>query len=208
MASTKLFNISGAEVGSVDLIDAIFDAPLNTKLIHQVVVGYQSSRREGNAETKTRKEVRGGGRKPFRQKGTGHARQGSSREPQMRGGGTVFGPHKRSYRHKTPVRFKRTALCCALSDRVRHEALAVIEGLSFEKPRTKDLMELLEKVAPDAKRTLVVTAEPDQNVIKSATNLPKVAVQTAQDLNAMDVLGAQRVLCSKEAIEALESRLS
>lgn len=208
MASAKLFNMEGHEVGKVDLNDAVFAAQVNEALVHEVVVALQNAKRQGNHETKTRREVSGGGKKPYRQKGTGNARHGSTREPQMRGGGTVFGPHKRSYRQNVPTAFRRKALCGVLSDRVRREALCVIDALSYEQPKTKPFVSLLDKLATAGKSTLVVTADVNKNLILSARNVPRVSVKTASDLNALDVLGAARVVLVQDAVAKLEERLA
>ena len=158
MATAKVYTMEGRETGSMDLKDVVFDVPPNGRLVHDVAVALMNARRQGNASTKRRAEVRGGGRKPFRQKGTGSARQGSTREPQMRGGGVVFGPHKRSYRQRVPVRSKRQALRCLLSDRVRDNALCVLESLALEAPRTARFVQWLEMVSPGREKTLFVTA--------------------------------------------------
>ena len=151
---------------------------------------------------------RGGGIKPFSQKGTGRARQGSTREPQMRGGGVTFGPHKRSYRQKVPLRSRRTALRCMLSDRLRSEALCVLESLTMDAPKTSRFAELVALVAPERRRTLFVTTEIERNVLLSARNIPKVEVKRAADVNALDVLNATRVILSRDAAAKLEERLS
>lgn len=208
MATAKVYNMEGAEVGTVDLKDAVFSAEMNPTLVHDVTVALQAAKRQGNAETKTRKEVRGGGRKPYRQKGTGNARHGSIREPQMRGGGTVFGPHKRSYRKNVPASFKRKALCCALSDRLREESLLVLDNLACDAPKTKRVAEMAQKLPLPNKRTLIVTAEADHNVVLSARNLQRVDVQTAANVNALDVLRAARVVVVQDALKTLEERLS
>lgn len=208
MASAKLFNLDGNEVGSVELGEGVFNADVAPSLIHEVAVALQAHKRQGNHETKTRTEVSGGGRKPYRQKGTGNARHGSTREPQMRGGGSVFGPHKRSYRTNTPVSFKRKALCGVLTDRVRNEALCVLESADYAEPKTKPVVSLLSKLAPAGKSTLIVTAGVNQNLLLSARNIPKVEVRTAADVNALDVLGAARVVLVRDAVAQLEERLS
>lgn len=208
MASAKIFDMTGAEQGAVDLPAGVFDAAPNDALVHDVAVALQAAKRQGNASTKTRGQVRGGGRKPFRQKGTGNARQGSNREPQMKGGGTVFGPHRRSYRQRTPVRFKRRALCCVLSARAQAEQVLVVDGLRCESPKTKPFAAFLEALPLARKRTLIVTAGPDKGVCLSARNIQRVAVQTASDLNALDVLASARVIVSREALAKLEERLS
>jgi len=199
--------MDGTEAGTIELSAVIFDAPRNDTLLHDEIVALRNNRRQGNAETKTRAEVRGGGRKPYRQKGTGWARHGSIREPQMRGGGVVWGPHRRSYRQDVPVAFKRQALCCALSDRVRQGHLWVLENLVWERLKTKPFAEMVSRVVPGARSTLFVTAALDRNVVLSARNLPKVSVRTASDLNALDVLGAARVVIVQDALGKLEQRL-
>ena len=208
MASAKIVNIQGSEVGTADLNDAVFSAEPNPTVTHQVVVGYLSARRQGNHETKTRKDVRGGGAKPFRQKGTGRARRGSSREPVLRGGGTVFGPHKRSYRQNVTIGYKRKALCCALSDRVREEALCVLEQAALDAPRTKPIVEMLDKLAIAGKKTLFVTRQVEPTFLKSTGNVPRVTVRTASDVNALDVLDAQHVVVVRDALSTLEERLA
>ncbi len=208
MASAKVYKMDGSESGSVELNDAIFGVEVNPALVHQVAVALMNARRQGTASTKTRKEVRGGGAKPFRQKGLGRARQGSSREPQMRGGGTVFGPHPRSYRQDIPVSFRRKALCCMLSDRVRQESLCILDSLTLESPKTKEMAKIVGSVARPARKTLVITAETNQNVLLSARNLPRVNVTTASDLNALDILDATKVIVLQDAISKLEERLS
>jgi len=208
MASARVYTMEGREVGPIELSDVVFGVTSNDNLVHTVAVALMNAKRQGNAETKTRKEVSGGGKKPFRQKGTGNARRGDSREPVLKGGGTVFGPHKRSYRQDVPVRTKRQALCCALSDRLREESLLVLESLAFEQPKTGRFSDMLELVAPEHRRTLFVTADTDRNVVLAARNIPKVAVTTAGDLNVLDVLGASRVVIARDAVAKLEERLS
>lgn len=208
MASAKVFRMDGSEAGSIELNDAVFNVEVNPTMVHDVVVALQANKRQGNHETKTRSEVSGGGKKPYSQKGTGNARHGSTREPQMRGGGTVWGPHKRSYRQSVPVSFRRKALCGVLSDRVRNDQLCVLEKLECAQPKTKPFAELVGKLSPNGRKTLVVTAAVDKNVLLSARNLPRVRLTTASDLNALDVLGAQRVVVVKDALAQLEERLA
>ena len=207
MASVKVYGMDGAEKGSLDLNAAVFEVEYNDVLMHDVVLAIQNARRQGNHETKTRKDVRGGGRKPFRQKGTGRARQGSSREPQMRGGGTVFGPHKRSYRQNVPQTMRRKALSCALSDRVRNEKLSVLDALVCDAPKTKPFATMMAKLSPEGRKTLVVTGDVDVNVTLSMRNLPRVILRKAADVNALDVLDANRVVVVQDALATLEERL-
>ena len=208
MASLKVVNMEGADLGALDATESVFAAPLNEAMVHDVVVGLLANKRQGTHKTKTRGEVSGGGVKPFRQKGTGRARQGSSREPHMRGGGTIFGPVPRDYRQNLPVRMKRQALCCALSERVRGERLSVVRGLVIEKPKTKPFAQMVGKVAPEWRKTLIVTAGLDENILLSARNLTRVTVRTAADLNVLDVLRAVRIVVQEEAVAQLEERLS
>lgn len=208
MASLTTVNTQGAVTGTVEANDAVFNVEPNTGLIHDVVVAFQANQRQGTHKTKVRSEVSGGGVKPFRQKGTGRARQGSIREPQMKGGGTVHGPVPRDYRqYVTPV-VRRKALCMALTDRVRDQKLSVLQGLSIAAPKTKDFDQMLGKVASEGRKTLIITPEIDQNVILSSRNIPRVTIRTAADVNAVDVLDAVRVIVQAEALPKLEERLS
>ena len=208
MPSIKILKADGAAGKSMNLSDSVFDVEVNGPLVHQVAVALMNAKRQGNAETLVRKQVRGGGAKPFRQKGTGRARQGSSREPHMRGGGVVFGPHKRSYRQKTPVTMRRKALCCVLSDRFRTEALTVLESLSLDPTSTKPMADLFATLSPEGRKTLLVTAETDRTVVRSSKNIERLTIRTARDVNALDVLSAKRVILLKDAVEVLEKRLS
>jgi len=208
MASLKLVNIDGSVLGDVQASDAIFDAPDNDALVHGVIVGFMNAKRQGTHKTKTRAEVSGGGIKPFRQKGTGRARQGSSREPHMRGGGIIFGPEPRDYRQKITSRSRRQALCSVLSGRVRDERLVVLQGLKMDAPKTKPFAEMVARVAPEGRKTLFVTAGMDENTLLSARNIERVTLRTAADLNALDVMRAVRVVVLEEAVSKLEERLS
>jgi len=208
MASAKLYRMDGTEAGSIELNDAVFNVDVNPTMVHDVVVALRNNKRQGNHETKTRTDVSGGGKKPYKQKGTGGARHGSTREPIMRGGGIVWGPHKRSYRQDVPVAFRRKALAGVLSDRVRNEQLCVLESLETKQPKTKPFAQLVGKLSPQGRKTLVVTAATDKNTQLSARNVPRVRLITAADVNALDVLGAQRVVVLKDAIAKLEERLA
>lgn len=208
MASAKLYSKDGQEKASLELNDAIFGVAPNMPLVHQVTMALLSNKRQGNHETKTRGEVSGGGIKPYRQKGTGRARHGSTREPQMKGGGTVWGPHKRSYRKQAPLKMRRKALCCVLSDRARNNALAVLEDFTLDKPKTKPIAELYATLVPEGRKTLLVTPKYDANILVSARNVPRLTVRTACDLNALDVLDARRVILMQGALTTLEERLT
>lgn len=208
MASVMVYDASGSEKESIDLNASVFDIEPNVGLVHQVAMALLANQRQGNAETKVRKEVRGGGRKPFRQKGTGNARQGSIREPHMRGGGVVFGPHRRSYRKRIPLKMGRKALCCVLTDRVRNDQLCVLDQLSIDTWNTKPMKELFNALAPEGRKTLLVTAENDVNIVASSRNLERLTVRTASDVNALDVLSARRVIVIQDALANLEARLA
>jgi len=208
MASAKLYKTDGTEAASVQLNDAVFAVEPNVGLIHQVATALLNNQRQGNAETKVRKEVRGGGKKPYRQKGTGNARHGSTREPQMRGGGTVFGPHKRSYRKEVPLKMRRSALRGVLSDRVANDALCVLERIDVDVPRTKTVVDLIAKVAPEGRNTLIVAPGHDPNLLASTRNIEHLSVRTAADLNALDVLQARRIIVAQDALAELEKRLA
>jgi large subunit ribosomal protein L4 len=207
MASAKVFKMDGSEAGSVELDTAVFEVEPNATLVHEVVLALRNAKRQGNAVTKNRSEVSGGGKKPYRQKGTGNARHGSSREPQMRGGGVVWGPKKRSYKQSVPTAFRRKALCCVLSERVRGDALCVLDSLEFDGPKTKPFAEMVGKLSADGKKTLFVTVTTDDNVALSARNLNRVGLKTASDLNALDVLNYSRVVLVRDAVAKLEERL-
>lgn len=208
MATAKVYTMDGRELEPIQLNPAVFDVEPNETLVHEVAVALMNAKRQGNAQVKDRSMVSGGGIKPFRQKGTGRARQGSSREPQMKGGGTVFGPQKRGYRQNVPTRTKRTALCSVLSARVRDDALLVLDSLALDAPKTKAFAEMMQLISPDHKRTLFVMPGVNKNVMLSARNLAKVEIKTAAELNTLDVLNAYRVVLVRDAVASLEGRLS
>jgi large subunit ribosomal protein L4 len=200
-------SVIGAEKKTVELPDEIFAAKVNVPLIHQVVVAQQAAARQGTHATKTRGEVRGGGRKPYRQKGTGRARQGSLRAPQYAGGGIVHGPQPRSYVQRTPKKMKAAALRGALSDRLSHGRVQVVSGfVDGDVPRTKDAVAVLASaVAPGAK-VLVVAHRDDELTWKSLRNVPSVHVLTEDQLNTYDVLASDHVVFTEQALTAFVSR--
>jgi large subunit ribosomal protein L4 len=208
MATAKIFTMSGTDAGTAELPDKLYAVETNEALLHDTVVAMQAARRQGNAETRTRSDVRGGGQKPYRQKGTGNARHGSIREPQMRGGGTVFGPHKRSYRQKVTPRARRQALCMALSTRLRDDALCVLDALSLDGPKTKVFAGMLDAVAPGGRRTVVVVPEATDALLLSARNVKRATIRRAMDLSVLDVLEARRVVIAQDALPLLEQRLA
>jgi large subunit ribosomal protein L4 len=200
-------SVIGAEKKTVELPDEIFAAKVNVPLIHQVVVAQQAAARQGTHATKTRGEVRGGGKKPYRQKGTGRARQGSLRAPQYAGGGIVHGPQPRSYVQRTPKKMKAAALRGALSDRLSHGRVQVVSGfVDGDVPRTKDAVAVLASaVAPGAK-VLVVAHRDDEVTWKSLRNVPSVHVLTEDQLNTYDVLASDHVVFTEQALTAFVSR--
>jgi large subunit ribosomal protein L4 len=204
MPSIPLYDRTGKTVGNVELSDALFAAPVNTAVLHQVVTAQLAARRTGTHDTQTRAEVRGGGRKPYRQKGTGRARQGSIRAPHYRGGGTVFGPHPRSYEQRLPRKMKRLALRGALTAKLGDEQLKVIDGFGLDAIKTKDLAGVLRALDASG-RVLVVAPGRDQNLELSARNLPTVNVILADSLNVVDLIDADLVLIEQPALARMET---
>jgi len=195
MATITVKNSAGADAGSLDLEDSMFGVQPNVPLMHQVVTAQLAARRSGTQSTKTRAEVRGGGRKPFKQKGTGNARQGSSRSPHMSGGGVAHGPKPRSYNQKTPKKMIKLALWSALSDRAADGKVVVVDAWGFETPKTKDAKKLLSTLGVEGKALIVVDID-DTNTIKSFLNLPEVQLIESRELNAYDVLCSDYVVFS------------
>jgi large subunit ribosomal protein L4 len=200
-------SVIGAESKTVELPDEIFAAKVNVPLIHQVVVAQQAAARQGTHATKTRGEVRGGGKKPYRQKGTGRARQGSLRAPQYAGGGVVHGPHPRSYVQRTPKKMKAAALRGALSDRLSHGRVLVVSGfVDGDVPRTKDAVAVLAGAVTRGEKVLVVAHRDDELTWKSLRNVPSVHVLTEDQLNTYDVLASDHVVFTEQALTAFVSR--
>ncbi|HEV8280525.1 MAG TPA: 50S ribosomal protein L4 [Candidatus Limnocylindrales bacterium] len=204
MPSTPLYDRTGKTVGNVELSDELFAAPVNTAVLHQVVTAQLAARRIGTHDTRTRGEIRGGGRKPYRQKGTGRARQGTVTAPHYRGGGTVFGPHPRSYEQRLPRKMKRLALRGALTAKFGDEQLKVIDTFGLDAVKTKDLVGVLGALDASG-RVLVVSPGRDQNLELSARNLPTVDVILADSLNVVDLLNADVVLIEQSALARMET---
>ena len=198
-----LVNSSGASVGTVEVSDGLFDVPMNEALVHQVAVAHRANARQGTAATKTRGMVSGGGAKPWRQKHTGRARQGSRRAPQWRGGGVVFGPQPRDYSQRIPKKMNRGAIRCLLSQKVRDEKLTVLDGLEFEQPKTKEMAAVLSNLGI-ATPVLVVTPSPQTDIILSARNLPRVKTIPVFQLNPLDLLNHDRAVVTLEAVRRAE----
>ena len=203
MPQTTLYDRTGKDVGSVDLSDELFAAPVNTAVLHQVVTAQLAGRRTGTADTKTRGEIRGGGRKPYRQKGTGRARQGTVTAPHYRGGGVVFGPHPRSYEQRLPRKMKRLALRGALTAKFGDEAIKVIDTFGLDAIRTKELAAVLSALHATG-RVLVVSPGRDQTLELSARNLPTVEIILADSLNVVDLLKADLVLIEQPALARMQ----
>jgi large subunit ribosomal protein L4 len=203
MPQTTLYDRSGTAVGSVELSEDLFAAPVNAAVLHQVVTAQLAARRLGTHDTKTRGEVRGGGRKPYRQKGTGRARQGSRTSPHYRGGGAVFGPHPRSYEQRLPRKMKRLALRGALTAKLGDEAIRIVDSFGLDGPRTKDFAGVLQALEANG-RVLVVAPGQDQTLILSARNLPAVEVILAASLNVVDLLRADVVVIEQPALARME----
>jgi large subunit ribosomal protein L4 len=203
MPQTTLYDRTGKNVGSVELADALFAAPVNAAVLHQVVTAQLAGRRTGTADTKTRGEVRGGGKKPYRQKGTGRARQGTRTAPHYRGGGAVFGPHPRSYEQRLPRKMKRLALRGALTAKLGDEAIKVIDTFALEAIKTRDLAAILGALEARG-RILVVAPGRDERLELSARNLATVEIILADSLNVVDLLKADLVLIEQPALARME----
>ncbi len=202
MANVSVYDMSGKEVGKMELDDNIFGIEVNEHVVHQSVVHYLANQRQGTQSTKTRAEVRGGGRKPWRQKGTGRARQGSIRSPQWTGGGVVFAPKPRNYSFKLNKKVKRLAMQSALTSRVLENKLVVLEDLSFDAPKTKDMVKVLNNLKLE--KALVVIDNNDKNVILSARNIPNVATRGVNTINVYDILKYDTFVATKAAINKIQ----
>ena len=203
MPQTILYDKTGAEIGNVDLSDELFAAPVNVAVLHQVVLAQLAGRHLGTHDTKTRGEVRGGGRKPYRQKGTGRARQGHRTAPHFRGGGVVFGPHPRSYVQRLPRKMKQLALRGALTSKLGDQALRVIDAFGLEQIKTRDFAGILTAVKASG-RILVVAPGSDERLHLSSRNLPTVTVIRADSLNVVDLLNADVVVIEHPALARMQ----
>lgn len=203
MATVKVLDMSGAEKGTLELADGIFGIEPNANAVHIVVKNYLANRRQGTQSTKDRGEVRGGGRKPFRQKGTGRSRQGSTRDPSQVGGGVAFAPKPRSYRYTVPKKVRRLAMLSALSSKVKENEIIVLDDLKFDEPKTKEMIKLLENVKAQ-KKALIVMADKDDNVVKSAANIPGVRTALVSTMNVYEIINHTNFIVTKEAIDKIE----
>ena len=202
MANVSVYNIEGKEVGTIDLSDAVFGVEVNEHLLHMAVVNQLANKRQGTQKAKTRSEVRGGGRKPWRQKGTGHARQGSTRAPQWTGGGVVFAPTPRDYSFKLNKKEKRAALKSALTSRVEEKKFIVLDEINFGEIKTKNFQNVLNNL--NVAKALVVLEDGNKNAELSARNIPSVKTVRTNTINVYDILKYNTVIATKAAVETIE----
>ena len=202
MANVAVYNMDGKEVDKMELNDDIFGVKINEHLVHMAVVQHLANKRQGTQKAKTRAEVSGGGRKPWRQKGTGHVRQGSTRAPQWTGGGMVFAPVPRDYSFKLNKKEKRAALKSALTSRVNEDKFIVLDSLKLDEIKTKRMAQVLNNLNVD--KALVIIEDNDKNITLSARNLPKVATATADSINTYDILKYNTVIATKAAVQKIE----
>ena len=202
MANVSVYNMEGKEVGTIELNDAVFGAPVNEHLVHMAVVQHLANKRQGTQKAKTRSEVSGGGRKPWRQKGTGHARQGSTRAPQWAGGGVVFAPVPRDYSFKLNKKEKRAALKSVLTSRVQDGKLIVVDELKFDEIKTKNFKAVMDNLK--VSKALVVLADNDEKVVMSARNLASIKTELVGSINVFDILKGDTLVLTKDAVAKIE----
>lgn len=206
MATIPLYNAQGGELGELPLPDAIFGVAFNEALVHQAVVAEEANKRQGTHQTKERGDVRGGGRKPYKQKGTGRARQGTIRAPHYKGGGVVFGPHPRDHRKAFPVKMRRGAMRCVLSAKVAEGAMVGLDSFALDAPKTKSAVQMLQALKlGDTRRVLVVVPDYNEAVYKSLRNLPNVEVRYAPNFSVRDALVAHRIVLVQGALDRIEA---
>lgn len=207
MPKVALYNVSGAQVGEVELSDAVFGIEPHVHVLHEAVLLQQASQRQGTHKTKGRSEVRGGGRKPWKQKGTGRARQGSIRAPQWKGGGTVFGPTPRSYGYKLPRKVRRLAIKSALSSKVIDNDVIVLDQLLLNAPKTKEFVAILNNLKVERK-ALIVASTLDDNIARSARNIPGVKFVAADGISVLDVMLYDKLIITQDAVQKVEEVLA
>ena len=203
MSKVTMLNMEGKEAGQIELKDEIFGIEPNQNAVHAVVKNILANRRQGTQSAKTRAEVRGGGRKPFRQKGTGRHRPGSSTDPSQVGGGVVFAPKPRSYRYTLPKKLRRLAMLSALSSKVAENEIIVMDEIKFDQPKTKEMVKMLENINA-GKKALIVMAEKDENTVRSAANIQGVRTALVTTMNVYDIINHTNFIVTKEAIEKIE----
>ncbi len=208
MPKVAVYDMTGAKTGEMELNDSVFGVEINEALVHQAVVMQLASQRQGTHATKTRAMVRGGGRKPWKQKGTGRARAGSIRSPLWVGGGVAFGPHPRSYKFSMPRKARRLAIKCALTAKINDGGLMVVDNINFAEPKTKDVVKFLGNFEAQTVKSLIITADNDEIVAKSSRNIPGVKSIGTIGLNVFDLLHHDKVLVTKEAVAKIEEVLA
>jgi large subunit ribosomal protein L4 len=205
MPSTTVYNLAGEAIEQLDLSEQVFGIIPNTAVLHQVVTAQLVNRRQGNASTKTRAEVSGGNSKPYRQKGTGRARQGSTRAPQFRHGGVVWGPRPHPYHHDVPKKMRRLAIRSALSDKVANENLIIVDDITLDTPRTKDMLSLLAKLpSSEGRHVLVMLPQRDENIVLSTRNIPSAKVQHVASINVIELLKHDYVIMPVKTVRWIE----
>ncbi len=208
MPKVSIFDREGGQVGDLDLMEGVFAAEIKPGLMHDAVVAQLRGKRQGTSSTKTRNEVKGGGRKPWRQKGTGRARHGSIRSPIWVGGGITFGPKPKEYRNRLPKKVKKQALRSAFSAKVAEEKFLVLDQLSLEAPRTKNVISLLQNLKLEGEKVLLLIADRDENIYKSARNIPGVKTMVASAINIFDLLNHEYIVATKDAVSLVEEVLA
>jgi len=203
MAQVTMLKMDGTEAGTIELMDEIFGIEVNQYAVHAVVKNYLANQRQGTQSAKNRGEVRGGGRKPFRQKGTGRGRQGSTTSPNHVGGGVVFAPKPRDYRYTLPKKLRRLAMKSALSSKVEEKEIIVLDSLKMDAPKTKEMLKVLANVKA-ARKTLIITDIKDENVIKSASNIPGVKTTMVGEMNVYDIVNHTSLIVTKDAVNRIQ----
>lgn len=203
MSTVTMLNMDGKEAGTIELNDAVFGIEPNQNAVHAVVKNILANKRQGTQSAKTRAEVRGGGRKPFRQKGTGRHRQGSSTDPSQVGGGVVFAPKPRSYRYTVNKKVRRLAMLSMLSSKAQENELIVMDEIKFDEPKTKEMVKMLENIKAE-KKALIVTADKDENLIKSAANIPGIRTALVGTMNVYEIINHTNLILTKDAVEKIE----
>ena len=203
MAEVKVLNMAGTDAGTIELNEKVVGIEPNQNAVHAVVKNYLANRRQGTQSAKTRGDVRGGGRKPFRQKGTGRHRQGSTTDPSQIGGGVVFAPKPRSYRYTLPKKLRRLAMLSALSSKVKENEIIVLDQLTMSEPKTKEMIKVLGNVNA-GRKALIVMAEKDENVIRSAANIPGVRTALVSTMNVYEIINHTNFIVTKEAVKKIE----
>ncbi len=208
MPKVAVYDMTGAKTGEIELNDSVFGVEINEAVVHQAVVMQLASQRHGTHATKTRSMVRGGGRKPWKQKGTGRARAGSIRSPLWVGGGVAFGPHPRSYKFSMPRKVRRLAIKSALTAKVNDGGLLIVEDINFAAPKTKDVVKFLGNFEASDNKALIITVDQNDNVVKSSRNIPGVKAINTMGLNVFDLLHHDKVLVTKDAVAKIEEVLA